>query len=596
MEEHICQRQDVRERKMRQKSLINTTVKASLPGRLGTLWSEEGRKQLELELDRWIESTSQITYRLAFIWNRLILFCFKNNQPDICDALFTGMAKSGMKKTAKASKKGFTQLVDDFVENEFLDFPTIRRPRGDCQAITIAALRYKTNFINSCIFPFLRRQKSFVQLWCKINNIKDSEGVLWAINGWKSTKKKAPPQAIRFIAQERKLLQNPKNLTEQSLKILGPKVILKYYYHILSYYNKVKMGNKFTLAPTCRIKSHFLTFDSTVLYELLKNVRAVLPREAVPEIIHQCSSPKDVTDEVWKSVFNFEGLRRKRQFHHQVDTDGVSVCFHFTYTSHKKAQKRKQKTYARKQQHNDRDTFNVAVDPGRVNIAEVFDSRRNTFCRLTRKQYYQESGMTQRFQRKVRRMIDVQHIHKLLCQARSISDLDWYKHQMYVSKYWEKLWRYHTNKADRRDAFRVYGLKQKCLDRFLNKLIYNGQVPRVAYGGASINPTGKGELTVPVKFVYKKFCQRFPTALINEECTTIKHSKCQKTTCKVSSSLLGIIRGLRWCPTCRELVSRDKNACINILVAANSTERPQYLTRTSMVGELETASTSFVLS
>jgi len=41
---------------------------------------------------------------------------------------------------------------------------------------------------------------------------------------------------------------------------------------------------------------------------------------------------------------------------------------------------------------------------------------------------------------------------------------------------------------------------------------------------------------------------------------TIMHYKCKKITIGVKNSQ-GNIRGLRWCLTFRELVSRDKNAC-----------------------------------
>jgi hypothetical protein len=38
-------------------------------------------------------------------------------------------------------------------------------------------------------------------------------------------------------------------------------------------------------------------------------------------------------------------------------------------------------------------------------------------------------------------------------------------------------------------------------------------------------------------------------------------------------------RGSRWCPTCSELVSRDRNACKNIFRVYETEERPRFLCR-----------------
>lgn len=52
------------------------------------------------------------------------------------------------------------------------------------------------------------------------------------------------------------------------------------------------------------------------------------------------------------------------------------------------------------------------------------------------------------------------------------------------------------------------------------------------------------------------------------------------------------IRGLRWCSTCRELASRDRNARKNIYYAyeaeSQGLERPSYLLETDKRGTLET--------
>ena len=60
------------------------------------------------------------------------------------------------------------------------------------------------------------------------------------------------------------------------------------------------------------------------------------------------------------------------------------------------------------------------------------------------------------------------------------------------------------------------------------------------------------------------------------------HYKCQQQTGEVAVQRSCFkLRGLRWCPTCRELVSRDQNACQNIALSFRSEERPTYLCRTT---------------
>jgi len=113
-------------------------------------------------------------------------------------------------------------------------------------------------------------------------------------------------------------------------------------------------------------------------------------------------------------------------------------------------------------------------------------------------------------------------------------------------------------------------------DYILDRIYSSFFVLVIAYGGATMNPTGKGELSVPVKYIYKKCSERYTTRKVDEKYLTLMHFKCQKTTIAVRKEY-EYTRGLRWCPTCRELVCRDKNACKNIGMVFQSEERPRYL-------------------
>ena len=130
-----------------------------------------------------------------------------------------------------------------------------------------------TNFKNSLVFPFDRRQKAYVIRWCGNNNIDESQAypIRCAINGWKC-KTEVVLDAINFVEEERYLLgiENKAELSYEWLKT-HPTDVLKYYFHILSCNEKEEDARKFTLAPVSRIKNHFMTIDTKILYHLTRN-------------------------------------------------------------------------------------------------------------------------------------------------------------------------------------------------------------------------------------------------------------------------------------------------------------------------------------
>ena len=143
--------------------------------------------------------------------------------PDFNDSLFTGMALSGLQRSLKTSKQAYAELIQDFYNNEFHgQFPEITRQRRDCQAIVIAAQRYRINFLNTCHVPFFTRQAKFIGVWRDLNkkdvSVKD---IQWAINGWKPRGYEPPAfdqDTTRFICDQRDLLHNPTNVNEGWLK------------------------------------------------------------------------------------------------------------------------------------------------------------------------------------------------------------------------------------------------------------------------------------------------------------------------------------------------------------------------------------------
>lgn len=578
-------RPDVSCRLKQKKNILETVVPCALSGRLGVSLPSECRHLLFKEIDAWVVTVSKVVHRLSIIFNRLLLYLLQHKEPlpKFNTSLFTGMALHGMKEKGKSSREEYHSLIEDFCSNEFDVkngiFPMIERHRGDCQAILLVCKKYETNFKNTIHVPFFTRQKSYIKNWMQvkgINGIKvwDVQKKINRWGAWKKEKEDDFPQALKdFILEEQSFF--PVNLDEKWLKKNHHKV-LSYYYRILSFYHTTEQGNKFRLAPLCKIKCHFLSIDNTVLREILINVRSQTSG-VFPEDISMALDEKEITDDVWKSVFDYSGLRRKRQFGQYVDTDGEKICFHFKITK-KKHNKGKRRLSCKRKRTQENQRI-ISIDPGRSNLITAWDEEKDQFYRLSRRQYYKSSGMLERTKKATQRNLEMKSIYEAMSNTstRSIEEKDWFNYQMIITRHYKKLWEFKTRRVWRKEALRVSCLKEKCLDRFFNRFKLKGETePLVVYGASCFHHTGKGELSVPVKYVYKKCCQRYPTVKENEKYTSLMHHQCQDTLMDVIVRSRKL-RELRWCPTCRNLVSRDENASVNIKRSYESEERPAYL-------------------
>jgi transposase len=279
---------------------------------------------------------------------------------------------------------------------------------------------------------------------------------------------------------------------------------------------------------------------------------------------------------MWKKTFNLDGLRRRRRFGNQIDTDGVSLVTHFNVkvrarTKHKKRRRYKQ----RKQQGGSSSTRIIAIDPGRNNLVMAFDSATSSTRKLTRKTYYQRAGINKATRKIANCELPLHGVNSKLSKAsiRTSSARLSYEYRQTIIKNYDRLWKHRTERKRSKIALTVFAGKQRALDKFFVDLKTMGGVSKddkrsivIAYGAATMNPTGKGETSVPVKRVLK-VCQRYySTVMVNEHLTTKVHNVCHQRLNPVSRmSERFPIRGLCWCQTCSKYVSRDGNAAQNIL-------------------------------
>jgi len=553
-------RPDVVQRLKDRKGKRELVVKCSLPGRLI-------EKQLMPELQKWVSTVSKVTNKGSLVFNRLLLHCLNNNipLPDLSDqTLYLQCFNIGVGKLYKANP-----LLEQVWKAYFKNFPTLEKCRGDTQAYVYASKQYMTNFKNSLVFAFEGRQKKHVLRWCLENKLtkEDAYAIRCAINGW-GCRKVVPEKAIFFVQEQRAII-GIKQDDEVTHTFLGTHMeqIVKYYYHVLKYMETFPDAPRFTLAPISRIKSHFLTIDSTVLFEMMKNVELVKANK---------TDFMGMRDDMFASVFNLKGLC-SGEFTYMVETDGISLCVHFKVS--------KQESEASNRELKKASERVIAIDPGRTNLiygVEKMPSGKVKTYKLTKGEYYTAAGMKEAT-RKAKVWEAGIHQEELIYRRQSPKSSEGVVFDAFLADYasvYQKLWDVKTQKKWGRERLRVYSLKKKTLDRFFNTM-KGDTLPTIAYGAAKFNPTSKNELSAPTTYLSKTCSHHFPLVFVDEYNTTKVCHCCNERLCPVKKDDKEV-RGLRWCSStkCRTFLNRDLNAALNILRCFESgTMRPYSLSR-----------------
>lgn len=549
-------RPDVADRLRSRHSQDNVVVKCSIAGKLLN-------SRLRNEIENWVQTTSMATHKASILFNHLLLHCLSSKipLPDLNNqTLYLQCMNIGIGRVNKSSAIPVLQHVWN---TYFHDFPIIEKQRGDTQAYCYAGRQYATNFKNSCFMNFIPRQKTYLRKYFEQNNIPTEyfKPIHYAINGWEC-KETFPEEYQEWIQSQRNILGQPENITEKWI-LQNIENVVHYFYFILQYLDQFDDVRKFTLAPVSRIKSHFLTIDSTVLFEMMKNVDLI-----------KCSKPIfiDMKKEQWESVFNLSSVRHKGEFAYMVQTDGVSVCIHYHIP------KRQEKTTGVKEYKKGHRV--IGLDPGRCNLLygiEKTDDGNIKKYQLKRSQYYTESGMKRAVLKTKSWEKEIEQ-EELIYRQVSLKTTSVAKYTEFLTNYksiYTKLWGYKTLKKWGRSRFRVYRLKRKCLDKFFQSMCKKGeQRPTIAYGAAKFNPTNKNELSAPTTYLSRKCSRYYITVMVDEYNTTKMCNGCGNrlhgvkypiTTTEGKRSYREV-RGLKWCSStrCRNFLNRDKNAALNI--------------------------------
>lgn len=584
-------------------------IKCSLSGFVNPEYKEEILQKIQ-EL---VLSVSKAVNKCSLAFNMLLLFCLKNKLKIPClenHSIFYQCCLMG--KNFKGALPDELKFIQD---TYFKSFPTVKRVDNDTQAFSMIAKAYRVNFLNSLVFPFWGRMRRYVEYYI-LNVFKLPKRLVKSttsyITGTSTTPVNLPDNVLVFADNERELLGFPVKIDEAWLK-LNPLVVLNYYYHILSDAENYPDMRKFTIAPICKIKSHFISIDTKVFYGIVKN------SFNIPETNFKAF--EESKKEYWNEVFNLGRLKQNQLFTGTIQTDGVSVCIHYCEADkQKQPKKRGKKKIVQEKLVLEPEQRVIAIDPGRVNLIygiEKLPNKKVKTFRLTRKSYYNSSGMTQANQRSKKWEKDIEVQEKIFAEVSlKTTNLDsWNKFLNNYLQVYDILWTEKTKRKWGQQRFRVYHLKQKTLDKFFASMRTKSTFadpkpqPVIGYGAAQFASTGKGEIAAPTSSLYKKCCQHFKTIPVDEFRTTRICCDCNSELWKVTQKKmvtktkiteevdeLGIlkfgvakedvevdqeVRGLRWCCSteCRSFKNRDRNAALNILRCFTGVNRPENLDR-----------------
>ena len=344
----------------------------------------------------------------------------------------------------------------------------------------------------------------------------------------------------------------------------------------------------FNIVPMCGIKSHFITIDVVGVYGIMRDAGFIDEDCTFDEF-------EDMKDDYWECFMYIEKLEGQfNKFTGTIQTDGVSMCTHFTRPSNaqdlsfvKKGRKGRERTVNSDSLIFSKEDRVIGVDPGRSNIIYAIEPNEDGSFKkyeLTRRQYYSESGIFA-----ARKNVETwqKTIKTSLLEMTQVStkgvDID--EHNKFINKYmqhYNTLWNEYTKPRWSRQRMRLHGGKKRTFAKFFNRMIqHDPRPPKIAYGNGCTQAGGKGEMSVPVSRAFRECCYRFQVKVIDEFRTTkIFHEDGSQLQNVMRMDKRERLRGLLWCnsPEKNKFVNRDFNGAMNIRRCAFH-PRPLELTR-----------------
>lgn len=580
----------LKERNNLSETVVKCTLKRLLLGSTKGAFIEAVQKRVDECSERYHNASLTLNYLVRELFDQREDVA-KVELPDFWDPTFVRQALLGTKEAHKP---------EPFLTSVFERHPCFLsskgRSQGDRNIYTFAAIKLSTNIKNHLILNFPNILKTYLYETTALNKAECVE-VQRRLYGWNQFKPKKNKTEVKI--DENNVLKvlgilreivGDQPLGDGWFKVKDHlKNMLRFFVFVSRQLEEMKQKDPeialFTILPVCRMRHHFTTMDTSVLFGILKDIG----------VLETCKVIEGLEQDQWKSVLNTHKIcPQGAKFTGTIDTDGLAVCVHF---------QRPKKT-------TDMTEIDVkgkriiAVDPGRRNIFTMVEKTEGQSWKtytLTRGQYYEESGMTQvrkktqKWNQNVRKEIEA--FSKVSTKGQSLSSFRNYLDVWKTHK--GALWKEYTKSRWNDTRFKLFGSKKRTFANFLNQLGDPSNIV-LAFGSAKFASGGKGEMSVPTTRAFKECSYRFPIKLVDEFRTSkifwkddsvlqTVHKKNPKADVEKRKTLP--VHGLLWCCSTNQshmnkFVNRDVNAAKNIYRCAVQTPRPSILDRRHCTGAL----------
>lgn len=603
------------------KARVETVVKSSL---LKYVCGDASFKEAFVQACRKrVDAFSRRAVMASLRLSGLVKHIFHGHD-DVCDVVLPDIFETTFVRQLMLGTKDATSPIPEvtaFLEKhpDGLEEFAGERHEGDRNIYCYGASKYITNLKNALKSSFKQRIVKYlkhIKQELQLSN-EQTAALLFRITGWKMPANLAnvdvsaePLQAV--ITHQRRVLGLSNNGSVDDTWF-GNKGNLFNVLRQWVFFNRVYEATgfpPFPLIPTCKMRHHFITIDTSSLFGILKEMKAISGDLACFDVLRI---------EQWNSILNLKHLQDRigvREFSFILDTDSVSACTHWVRPKTPEDEsngkeggqrgKRKWKDATTQPLPPPLDpstTRVVAIDPGRVityYAVEKMGNGRFKSYTMTRREYYAKSGVfearkqTEEWSKGIKESlvkyskvsvkgVDIEHHNQFLAVYKSVNLAIW-------SEYTKSRWA--------RQRLRLYGGKKRAFSQFFQTVQRGDDRPElkrpivIAYGGANIGTGGRGELSSPTSRAYKECLQRyecraideFRTSKVNWETGDILQLVGVVRRCRKRMQRLGPLRGLLWYNSTidnsqSKFVGRDFNAALNIWRCATNATRPAALCR-----------------
>ena len=447
----IDRSQKLKDRKKKDQKVVKCYLQSLLIGQDKSLLIDSIKQRVWAFSERQVIASYALNIFIKERFENILLENLKNVEiPNILETTFIRQLLLGPEDANKPSPE--IQSLFQRYPNLLQELP---RQQGDRNIYSSGAIKFSTNVWNHLWMNLEKRMKRFT----KTIDEEFRKAVKYHLMNWplKSEEEimiqNLPPEILKLILIQKEIL-GLEPINDQWLKNKNNiNKIIRYSIFISRFISE----KHFNIIPISRIKCHYINIDTSTLYGLLKELKII-----------QCNLEtfEALKNDHWKSIINYHKLQGKTDlFTGTIETDGLAVSVHFGRPKKlKKDLKIDFKNYEC-----------WACDPGRTNI--FFMTKKNEdgsykSHKLSRKQYYQESGVY-KARKQTERWQNQDHIKSLELSLYSSKGHQLHTLIVYINKilsHWELLWKEYRDDKWSNQRMKLYGGKKRVFDQFFNKL------------------------------------------------------------------------------------------------------------------------------